>query len=178
MSVPTFDGDARSPFRLRISRAVFARCAVALAALVAPGACIAQSWLTNGGFDGGTNGWAVSPGNDSSFGFYDATEGYTSPGAATILVGFDGDSIAYSQCVDMTPQTVDLVFYSKVVESGGGANIGSGSVSFFATTGCSSTYIDNRAISRVESLAGGWKRQTLLGVAAPAATRSAMVVAS
>ena len=137
---------------------------------------MAQSWLANGGFDGNTGGWEATPRNTSSFGYFNAANGYTNVGTAGIIVGFHGDDIAFTQCVDMTPQNVDLVFYSKVIQTGGGPNIGTGSVSFFSMDACAGGYLDNRDVTTVESLAGDWKRQTLLDVAAPAATRSARVL--
>ena len=149
--------------------------AAGFCALALTGTSCAQNWLTNGGFDGGLNGWSASPGNV----YYDSVNGRSNPGAVTVEVYLPSASVDAHQCVDMTPQNVDLVLYSKVTATGGGSNIGQGSVSFYPLPGCAGSYISNSATSRVQTIsADGWKRQTLLNLAVPAGTQSAMAFVS
>jgi hypothetical protein len=48
-------------------------------------------------------------------------------------------------------------------------------VAFYSNPGCAGGYISAKYVTKVESLADGWKRQTLLDFPAPAGTQSASV---
>jgi len=135
----------------------------------------AQNWLVNGTFDVDTSGWETSLPSATAYGGYYAADGYGAPGAAEISVAFPGDGFAFTQCVAIAQQPLDLVFYAKYVLSGGGGSVVRGWVTYFSDANCQ-TNMGSTLFTSTETLAGGWVRHTLLNFSPSPGALSAAVV--
>lgn len=149
---------------------------VAVATALGSVSASAQNWLVNGTFDVDTSGWGTTLPSATAYGIYYAADGYGAPGAAQISVTLPGDGLAFTQCVAIAQQPLDLVFYAKYQASGGSGSLVRGWVTYFSDADCL-TSMGTSPFTRTETLAGGWMRHTLLNFSPPSgAVRAAVVM--
>lgn len=133
-------------------------------------ASLAQNLLTNPDFDTGTSGWtAIEPGN-STVTTWDNSEGYPMPGSVWLYATNTGDSASYYQCVNITPQRVEAIAYSKIDSSGGDQDPGGIDLAFHDVPNCG--HFVSSVTSPTPSFANGWFRHVLTDYPLPAYTQS------
>lgn len=139
---------------------------------------LAQNLLTNPDLTADRSGWQTTNANSTSFAIWDDAVGYPTAGSALLIANFSGDTASFSQCVNISPQNVDLVGWSKVIYSGGSGYYGSVVLSLFNVPNCSATNIQSITASTSGTIVDGWREHRLMNYALPAYTQSVMVFLS
>ena len=154
------------------------RCLLAALLLVsmfyAQGAT-AQNLLTNPDFDTGTTGWTANTAGESAMAYWADHTGYPTAGSVALVAVFAGESASFRQCINITPQSVDAVAYSKVDWSGGGTNRAYLRLLVHDAPNCSN-YVPPALDSTESAIGGGWVQLKLQNVALPQYTQSVSVV--
>ncbi|HWT16332.1 MAG TPA: hypothetical protein VN581_11155 [Patescibacteria group bacterium] len=138
-------------------------------------ASYAQNLLTNPDLTTDDAGWLKSTSTSSSLAFWDNARGYPTPGSAALNANAIGDSPSFSQCLNISPQNVDLVAWTKLRYAGGPQFMQTIGFSTFGVPNCSATYLQFMEASPTGTVIDGWKEHRLMNVALPAETQSVRV---
>lgn len=139
-------------------------------------ASVAQNLLINPDATTNSAGWEGSVSTATSLTFWDDSRGYPTPGSLAINANAPEDmNPAFSQCVNISAQNVDLVAWTQLRYAGGPDFRVLISYSAFSAPNCSSGYIQFRDASPSGTIVNGWREYRLMNDALPAETQSVRV---